>query len=478
MRFSLIDNSTLTGVQRVLGEVPIKSHAVIEGDILCLESLIRNILFYDDIYFLNDYKKEHRESREKFFNYINPISFEKIEYQHISNQAMKAKEHVFPIVKSGDMSDENFAPFLEMLKLNVNFNWKIQSSNWFLTMSMLKGHYDGNEEVQRFKKLSSIVFEALKEQEAISSSDFKSNYLLLDKNDKNVLNPGYRISTKDRGLDEVKGVKQQVSAFLASLNWLAQRTLTYLIVAENVEMSLELHPIRDSFVANYMKVTSNQPERMSDDLIEYLSSDALRYLDVLHQSPGYIASSVKIPFFTAWLASKGYKPSEFVEKAHELKQTKPFQKARQTLLEIDLLYKDYEPSKSLSKANKIMTVLKSDFNDILYKYGIDSPQGNLSSSIVNTWNAAAAFSELPKLPQLKALQAIMVKSGLDDRLPRTGLRYVFRNMVNDVSKVCQFGRLYEQITADAVLLRDDYSTYQKTEDVTYRRSKSHFKTPM
>ncbi len=44
MSYVLIDNSTLTSVQRLLGEIQINNKNIIEGDILATENLIQSIL--------------------------------------------------------------------------------------------------------------------------------------------------------------------------------------------------------------------------------------------------------------------------------------------------------------------------------------------------------------------------------------------------------------------------------------------------
>ena len=47
MSYALIDNATITAVQRILGEVETRSEDSIDGDIIALENLIQAILFYD-----------------------------------------------------------------------------------------------------------------------------------------------------------------------------------------------------------------------------------------------------------------------------------------------------------------------------------------------------------------------------------------------------------------------------------------------
>lgn len=57
MAYALIDNSTLTSVQRILGKIPIRSKEIVDSDISAFENLIQAILFYDNLIAIDDYKK-------------------------------------------------------------------------------------------------------------------------------------------------------------------------------------------------------------------------------------------------------------------------------------------------------------------------------------------------------------------------------------------------------------------------------------
>ena len=67
MRYALIDNSTLTGIQRILGEIPIRNIASLDNDIIAFENYIQAILFYDELICIDDYKKRYRKKKQSFF---------------------------------------------------------------------------------------------------------------------------------------------------------------------------------------------------------------------------------------------------------------------------------------------------------------------------------------------------------------------------------------------------------------------------
>ena len=70
MSYALIDNASLTAVERTLGDIVIKNPDAINGDLMAFENLIQAVLFYDDLVCVDNYKAEHRETRISKFNFI------------------------------------------------------------------------------------------------------------------------------------------------------------------------------------------------------------------------------------------------------------------------------------------------------------------------------------------------------------------------------------------------------------------------
>jgi hypothetical protein len=52
MRCAVLDNATLTAVQRLLGEIETENDLSIDGDIAAFESFIQAILFYDTVLYV------------------------------------------------------------------------------------------------------------------------------------------------------------------------------------------------------------------------------------------------------------------------------------------------------------------------------------------------------------------------------------------------------------------------------------------
>ncbi len=67
----LIDNATLSGVERITGASQTLNLNYIANDILCLEKLVTAILFSDQLIGIDDYKDEFRSKRLRNFRFIN-----------------------------------------------------------------------------------------------------------------------------------------------------------------------------------------------------------------------------------------------------------------------------------------------------------------------------------------------------------------------------------------------------------------------
>ncbi len=162
MRYALIDNSTLTAVQRVLGHIPIKNKYLIDADIPALENLIQAILFYDQILFLDDYKEAYRENRKDFFNKLLGYQFHDPAYKLLIDKAKEITEDIVLNVSGGKIVDGDFAPFLKMLKMNLVFTWDMTSSVFYLTVKALEG--DDATDISKYGQLLSMIHSELMEK--------------------------------------------------------------------------------------------------------------------------------------------------------------------------------------------------------------------------------------------------------------------------------------------------------------------------
>jgi hypothetical protein len=92
----LVDNATLSCVERLLGESQTLNLNNTDNDILCLEKLITAILFSDQIISVDDYKDEYRSRRLKRFDFVKFLSLDPAIHATLAkNAADFAKSMVF-----------------------------------------------------------------------------------------------------------------------------------------------------------------------------------------------------------------------------------------------------------------------------------------------------------------------------------------------------------------------------------------------
>ena len=154
--YAIIDNSTLTAVERMMGVIPIKNTNTIDGDILALESFVQAVLFYDDLFFIDDYKSQHKASREKFFKYVYPIEFSENSYNDLLEQTRTLTNSFVPQVKKRTFDNESLKDFFRLLKMNITFTWDLRSSVYYLTHKLLQ--LQCGVDIPKYSALSEMIF--------------------------------------------------------------------------------------------------------------------------------------------------------------------------------------------------------------------------------------------------------------------------------------------------------------------------------
>jgi hypothetical protein len=135
-RIILVDNATLSGVERLTGESQTLNLNNIDNDILCLEKLITAILFSDAIVGVDDYKDTFRSQRLKKFDFINFLSIEAETYNALAGDAADfARSMVFSFDGSKPAGD--VVSFFESLRIDPQLRWDIFVSSEYLTLSAL-----------------------------------------------------------------------------------------------------------------------------------------------------------------------------------------------------------------------------------------------------------------------------------------------------------------------------------------------------
>ena len=329
MGIALIDNSTLSSVERILGKAPVRSRALIDGDLAAFESFLNAILFYNDIIALDDYKPEFSQSRKEhfpFINFINPTEFKAS--QILIDSKEKAK-NFYPTIKGGKITGE-FSDLLFLLNMNIHCSWDITSSIYYLTLKLLGNDY--SEDKNLYDSLFSIFFSQLSEH-TIDIPEDVNKVSLIDQYG-NPINSGYRIPKAKTNGGETRGLSSALKAFIASLNWVSFRSIYYSKFAEYLKADTFLHPIRQKFQISYYDKTHNFGADYITDIIDLFSKTTTQTIEEIFSSAKYRNISFKLPLFLSSIISKVEEPKDIIDYALELRNKEPFVNAREQLGDI------------------------------------------------------------------------------------------------------------------------------------------------
>src|SRR5689334_5413019 len=123
MTYVLLDNATLTGVQRLTGDIPVRSLSTVDGDIAALENLVESILFYDQILILDDYKEEYQAARKTTFSFARFLLSSDFDLPSLAQSAKQEADRIRPEIRGGEFADKDFREFLDLLKMHIICTW-------------------------------------------------------------------------------------------------------------------------------------------------------------------------------------------------------------------------------------------------------------------------------------------------------------------------------------------------------------------
>ncbi|OHD06972.1 MAG: hypothetical protein A2Y34_15865 [Spirochaetes bacterium GWC1_27_15] len=469
MRYALLDNATLTSVQRIFGEIKLKNKASIDMDIAALEHYIQSILFYDKIFTVDDYKDEFSLSRKKYFQNITFFKKDSIKYDQLLNQTQNICNNVYPKIEFGKITDEYFSSFFEQLKMHMVFTWDLSSSKYFLTQKILidEMNYNQNISANLMSSIFSEAFLGYNLEEAVEN--------------KNVLRDSTGIIGDNHNIKSKNGYKEgyisdQLETFLSALNWLSNRTVFYTLVSEQLNADLFLHPIRQSFNINLMRKYLNLPYSKISNLLESMNSETKSTLFEIKDLTDNITICNELPLFLTWIIDKVKDPSKIIDECYNIREDKLFINCRDKLDLIDNLIEDKNVQKYVTSINKILSEIKNEMELIKVKYGISTNQGISSSKFISFYNIFATFTGLIQLPDFDI--NIPQLEFLKDIKKRKGFKGVYRNIISDLTAIERLGSYHELITKNVWLDKEAQYYYPKTEEKKFVNIESFWKIPM
>lgn len=472
MTYALIDNSTLTAVQRLTGQALTKSRDSVDTDIVAFENYIQAILFYDKIIAIDDYIPAHRNAKISSFPDITFLSKSDFNLDEIEATAAAKANQLQPKLQGGEFVNDDFKKLIELLQTHIVCTWDISSSVYHLTLKSLS---DNPQEFEKYRNIAASIFAELSDA-SDAGKRTRGDIELVDRFGKPIRR-GYKVPGAKWGDGTSSGeASGAIKAFVASLVWLANRSIFYSLTAKYLQADTFLYPIRQTYQQSYISQTCHYGFDYAKHIVGRFSTSLSTDLIDVHNAGLTTSTSTELPVFSAWLAKQTGDPAQIVQAAYNIRNNPEFVEAREKMREVRRLFDE----KDIADANRAVSSIIRDIgkasNDISIKYGIQTRQGVPVTKLVHVYNTYAALNSLPKVPGYN-FKVKIPEFFYNLRQPR-GFRAIYRNLTQDLSTVWSLGEARDILGSRVAEEKEARAYNPKQEEPRYRNAHSSFKSPM
>jgi hypothetical protein len=470
MSYALIDNASLTAVQRVLGHVVVKNPDTVNGDLVAFENLLHAILFYDDLICIDNYKEHHKLERAKDFHYVRFLSPQELGLQELESKAKSEAESIRPEIRGGEFVDDDFRKLLDILKLNMVCTWDLRSSVYYLTMKMLG--QPNTPKFHKYSEISSAIF-----NELADVWDTRGRW----SQDARLIGSDGHVHTKEEmaraaeGQSRGKGgTTRALDMFIASLNWIAYKAIYYSLAAKYLKADTFLHPIRHAYQMHWMRKAGAYGHDFSSKLIDALSHRVSTSVSEIVDNGRSAAVSLELPIFSAWLTAQSGDIRAAIPAALEIRNQSDVQEVRGLLREIRVAYDEAGIATANKSVEKWKKQLKEAENNLKRLYGLDAGQGVQGSFLIKIYNTLAAVKGLPQFPEFDFKLPL---PGFLRTNKASGFSNLYKDIAAELTAVERLGGVRDLMAAQFIIDDSQY-TAPKTESPRLRKYSSGWKLPM
>lgn len=417
----LIDNATLSGVERILGVSKTINLSNLGNDILCLEKLVTSILFSDHLIAVDDYKEKFRSDRLKEFKFVNFLKINQENYNKISSDAASfAKSMVFSF--EGSKPSGDVAKFFEALKIDPQLRWDVWVSGEYLTLSYL---VNNTKHAVHEKAIDSMFRNEEVDQKVSSENeDIIIPVSVKDRSDVCDVKDLANVLSSENPQYSGHGHKSALQRILFGYGWAAERSYFYNAIACAENADAYLAPLRDAFCESCVRI--DYPSQ-TISLIESLKCKSNKAFCSIVEASGRAKFAMKLPFFVSYLISKVDNPRQCIELALEIRDKVEFQECRTIFHNLSFL----ESDKRTKEINSIFRYLDQSCENLMKKYAVSTNSGlNFSVSFGITgvnMNLSGKFSQLLREYKYRPFSR------------------VFRNIAQDMVNIERLGELHDKL---------------------------------
>lgn len=471
MSYALIDNASLTAVERTLGDITINNTDTINGDLVAFENTIQAILFYDNLICIDNYKEEYREARKEKFDFINFLSESDYDLSKLDKIAKTEAQQIKPEIKGGEFVDNDFGQLIDMLKLNMVCTWDLRSSVYYLTMKML-GQPD-TPEYEKYSELSASIFNELSDI-AVTKGYWSSEAKLISSTGHVFTEAEFR-QEREKSSGGKGGMTTALETFIAALNWMAYKSIYYSVVAKHFQADSFIHPIRHAYQLHWMKKTGAFGHDYTAKIINSLSKKINTTRSEIVDHGRNSTTSLDLPIFSAWLANESGSVSSVIKTALEIKNENHFKTCREIIREIDTAYNESGIRDGNKKTTALMKDLDKISGDIKRLYGVPSNQGIQGSFLIKTFNSLSSIISIPSIPEKEF--ALSTPEFMKSKRHKA-FSTVFKDVTNELMSIERLGGLRDKLVSEFKVRKGPVYSGAKTENPKFRYATTHWKQPM
>lgn len=458
MLSTLVDNSTLTSVQRMIGDVPVALSFPIEGDLSAYDNYLQALLIYDEIAALDDYKEEFRSDRRKRFKEVRFLGTDNLPYDEISRISAEAASGIHFKISRGRLAHDPMAEFLRSLNLHVSPAWYMQSSDWFLRLRLLaeKAEID----LPKYGALMSAIRTQSSEFDR-STADHNSSFTIEDSS-------GIELDTSASGDRSIDG---DIRRFAASLNWLAERALFYAEAAQRFESAFTLHPIRHNFFAQYAlaHLTPLLTPNLRAKALEFFERESAELRNQSDELIGGGIAGLRLPFFAAWAVGHAGNPKDGYDHVLQIRNGAEARSLRSRFREIEATSEEGDFLKARKSVARLHQAIAEDLKNLKSKFGATPTVRSLDFGI-----------DLLTLSPSISVSASARK--LTTLIPRGQPRAssVLRSISRDVLNAPTMGEISDRFHRSRKIRKNSGFNPERPrmEPKQFERSKTHWKEPL
>lgn len=418
----IVDNSTLTAIQRLVGDCQVAAAYDVQGDYSALENYLMNLLMYDDLYFIDDYKDEFRKSRESRFCYLRSVPVDSFPYEEIQDAAKEATQGLILDVRGGVITPGLVKEFLESIGLHLTAAWHMSSSNYFLVLKVLSG--EGGDEIKyKYSPLSSLIY----------GQSFGRDDMANDERMRLVNSDGEDVVEYDDGKTKYR-IDGSLISFARSLNWLALRSAFYVFASSYFDSSVCPHPIRHNFISRWAE--SSPVVRIGDawrhEIGNFFGERAKEAVNTINAATDDVTLGMSLPPIAAWAVGVAGSVSGAIEFILNMRNTKSGEVLRCCLNEVEGMRRE-NPLEFKKKANGICREIEREAGSLLERYNAG---GSLEAAPVISFSASLPFSVGVGVSPGQGLRKLLNVFSKEKHV-----KSLFRNVVMDVSGFDSLGKV-------------------------------------